>query len=60
VNELLTYAVMFDSLGVANVQFTIMVMDLEKELSQELKVFCVARLPQSYWNECESLTLLLH
>jgi len=30
---------MFDSLIVVIVQFKIMVMDLEKELSQELKVF---------------------
>jgi hypothetical protein len=39
VNESLIYAVMFDSFRAANVQFMIMVMDLEKELSQELKVF---------------------
>jgi hypothetical protein len=37
--ELLAYAGMFDSLRVANVYFMIMVMDLEKEVSQELKVF---------------------
>ena len=52
VNELLTYIVMLDSLMVAYVQLVIMLLELQKVLSQELKFFfCVAKLPQSCWNE---------
>jgi len=41
VNELLIYAVMFDSLTVQHVQFVIMLMEFKKVLSQELKCFYV-------------------
>jgi len=37
VNELLTHAVMFDSLIVAYVQFVIMLIKLQKVLNQELQ-----------------------
>jgi hypothetical protein len=46
-NDLLTYAVMFDSLIAAYEQFLIMLSELQKVLSQDV---CVARLPQSSWN----------
>jgi len=48
-NELLTYAVMFDSLKVAYVQFLIMLTELQKAVSEDIKC-CVTRLLQSYWN----------
>jgi len=73
---LLTHVVMLHSLIIAYVQFVTMLIELKKVLSVErtlnannLKqgvLVCVARLPQSYWNEmyqnygCESRTLLLH
>jgi len=41
VNELLIYAVMFDSLTVQHVQFVIMLIEFKKVLSQELKCFFV-------------------
>jgi len=37
---LLTYAVMFDPLKVAYVQFLIMLTELQKALSQDLKCWC--------------------
>jgi len=46
VNELFTYGVMFHSLIVVYIQYTIMLTDLQKVLS-----VCVASLPQSYPNE---------
>jgi hypothetical protein len=39
-NELLTYAVMLDLFIVVYLQFVIMVIELEKVLSQELKCLC--------------------
>jgi hypothetical protein len=39
VNKLLTYAVMLESLMVAYVQLVIMLVELQKVLSQELKCF---------------------
>ena len=61
-NELLTYAIMLDSLTESYVQFVIMVIESEKVRSQELK-YCVAGLPQSYRNEPYQKTMdvsLLH
>ena len=43
VNELLTYAVMLDSLVVVYVQLVIMLLELQKALSQELKCFLSSR-----------------
>jgi len=40
VNELLTCAIMLDSLIVAYVQFVIMLIELQKVLCQELKCLC--------------------
>jgi len=47
VNELLTYAAMLDSLIIMYVQFMLIMKELKKVLSQELKCVCVARLPKS-------------
>jgi hypothetical protein len=41
VNELLTYAVMLDSLIVVYIQFVILLIELKKVLSQELKCLVV-------------------
>jgi len=64
-NKLLTYAVMLDLLLEAQVQFLIMLVELKKVLSQELKCCVeVARLLQANQtavpknNGCESLTFL--
>ena len=43
VNVLLTYAVMLDSLMVAYVQLVIMLLELQKVLSQELKCFLCSK-----------------
>jgi len=40
VNKLLTYAIMLDSLILVHVQFVIMLIELKKVLSQELKCLC--------------------
>jgi len=40
VNKLLTYAIMLDLLIVVYVQFMIMLIELNKVLSQELKCLC--------------------
>jgi hypothetical protein len=40
-NDLLTYAIMLDLFIVAHIQFTIMLMELKKMLSQELKCLFV-------------------
>jgi hypothetical protein len=40
VNELLTYAVMLDLLVLVYVQFMIVLIELQKVLSQEQKCFC--------------------
>jgi len=67
VNELLIYAVMFDSLTVQHVQFVIMPMEFKKVLSQELKCFCAQQdyhssIRMNYTKSygCEPLTFLLH
>jgi len=39
-NELLTYAIMLDSLILAYMQFVIMLIELQKVLSQELRYLC--------------------
>jgi hypothetical protein len=65
--QIVDYAVMLDLLIEAYVQFLIMLTELKKVLSKELK-WCVgvARLPQVNMtavpknNGCESLTFLLH
>jgi hypothetical protein len=55
VHELLVCNVMLDLLIVVNVQFVIMLIELQKVLSQELRC-CVATVPLSYWNElCQML-----
>jgi hypothetical protein len=55
VHELLVCGIMLDLLIVVYVQFGIMLIELQKVLSQELKC-CVATVPQSYWNElCQIL-----
>jgi len=48
--ELLVCDVMLDLLIVVNVQFVIMLIELQKLLRQELRC-CVATVPSSYWNE---------
>jgi hypothetical protein len=64
VNELLIYSVILDLLSVAYVQFVILLTELEKVVSQEVKHFFVTRLPQYYQNEphqnygSDSLTFL--
>ena len=40
VNDLLTYGIMLDLLILAYVQFMIMLVELQKALSQELKCLC--------------------
>jgi hypothetical protein len=40
VDELLIYAVMLDSLTAVYIQFMIMLIELQKVLSQELKCLC--------------------
>ena len=40
VNELLTYVIKLDLLIVAYIQFSIMLIELQKVLSQELKCLC--------------------
>ena len=51
VNELLTYGIMLDLLIVANVQYMIMLIVVQKVLSQDLNC-CVASVPQSSGMNC--------
>jgi hypothetical protein len=41
VNQLLTYAIMLDSIIVAYLQFMIMLIEWKKVLSEELKCLCI-------------------
>ena len=61
-NELLTFAVMFESLIVANVQFVLMMIELNKLLSQELKCLCSKTTPfLSEWNAPKTMDVsVLH
>jgi len=45
VNKLLTYAVMLDLPIVAYIKFMIMLIELQKVLSQELKCLCSKTIP---------------
>jgi len=58
------YVVMLDLLIVAYTLFVIMLIELQKVLSQKLE--CLCSITQFFWNEwyhnyeCEFLTFLLH
>jgi len=45
VNEFFTYAIILDSLVIVYVQFVIMLIELQKVLSQELKCLCSKTYP---------------
>jgi len=64
-NELLTYGIVLDLLILACMQFVIMLIELQKVLSQELKCLCSKTTTVlSEWtvlkNKDESVTFLLH
>ena len=65
-DKLLTYDIMLDSLTIACIQYVIIVIELQKVLSQELKCLCsksdhcpIGTKRTKHYG-CESLTILLH
>jgi len=61
VNELLTYAVMFDPLTVVNVQFVIMLTELNKSAKSGTRDYhSPIRMNHTKNYGCESLTFLVH
>jgi len=65
VNQLLTYAIMLDSLIVAYLQFMIMLIECKKMLSEELKCLCIKTNTVLSMNHtknygCKSLIFFLH